>query len=150
MTTVLELEFGYECGTVAKDAFIVFGKRYNWDLSQSYRFGPKMLLYARSATPEGYSPWFVAHSNFIDDEDTNGRWLNRFEGDLLLEEWLPESGSYKTEMSSDNTRRIVFAKKRSGKYYFYGVYEPISIIRNEEGNYVKTYKRISKVYPISQ
>lgn len=147
---VPNLKFNDECGTSAGDAYKIYAKRYGWNLSDAYKFGPRMLLYARSATPEGYSPWFVAHSNFISLEDSNGRWLNRFEKDLLMEEWLPDSRRYLEEMYSDNTIRIVFVKKQSGKYYFMGAYEPISIVRNEEGNYIKTYKKISTTYPFSK
>ena len=145
--SVTKLAFNDECGTTAKDGYIRFAKRYGWDMSKASNFGPRMLLYARSATPEGYSPWFVAHSNFISLEDTNGRWLNRFEKDLLFEEWLPNSQHYLDEMRSDNTIRIVFVKKQSGKYYFMGAYKPISIEKNKEGNYVKTYQKISTTYP---
>ena len=147
---VRQLKFNDEYDTVAQKAYIICAKRYGWNISDAYKFGPRMLLYARSATPEGYSPWFVAHSNFISLEDSNGRWLNRFEKDLLFEEWLPESRRYRQEMHDDNTIRIVFVKKQSGKYYFMGAYEPIDIARNEEGNYVKTYKKISTVYPFKR
>ena len=144
---LLFLNYNDECDTSAKDAYTRYAKRYNWDLSKASNFAPRKLLYARAVTPEGYSPWFVAHSNFISADDSNGKWLNRFENDLLFEEWLPDSSHLKRELTADNTRRIVFAKKSSGKYYFMGVYEPINIKRNAEGNFVKTYKRVSLVYP---
>ena len=91
---LLFLNYNDECGTSAKDAYTRYAKRYNWDLSKASNFAPRKLLYACAVTPEGYSPWFVAHSNFISADDSNGKWLNRFENDLLFEEWLPDSSHF--------------------------------------------------------
>ena len=140
---------GYSVGDVAREAFLFLGKRYGWDISHADSYGRRRLLYAEGVTPEGYSPWFIAHSNFIDSQDTNGLWKNTFEGDLIKEEWFPESlrGGRRRRMIIDDTNRIVFAKKQSNNYYFMGVYCLDTIKKNSDGNYVRIYRRISDVYP---
>lgn len=111
-------------------------------------FEPRRLLYAKNATEERYSVWFLAHSNFISEEDTNGLWKNKFKKDMLLEEWFPEAvRKYEEELFCDQTKRVVFAKKASGKYYFMGIYEPVCLEEIEDDYYVKTYKRVSTQYP---
>ena len=147
-TTISSLNFNEDCGKSAQDAYNRFSKKFDWDTSVSSLFAPRRLLYAKAATPEGYSPWFVAHSNFISDDDTNGLWKNTFQKDMLYEEWLPESKKHQHELRQDQTTRLVFAKKASGTYYFMGVYK-VYDIKIERENPVKIYKRISTTYPIA-
>ncbi len=134
-------------GCSAHDAYGRLSRIYDWDASLAPHFERKRLLYAKTASPEGYSVWFVAHSNFISDEDTTGVWKNTFEKDSIIEEWLPPSKRYRKELLTDNTKRIVFVKKASGKYYFMGIYEPISTVKNGIDKYTRTYKRVSDTYP---
>ena len=111
-------------------------------------FEPRRSLYAKNATEEGYSVWFLAHSNFICEEDTNGLWKNEFKKDMLSEEWFSEAvRKYKEELLCDRSKRVVFAKKASGKYYFMGVYEPVELEKIENNYYVKIYKKVSNQYP---
>ena len=142
----LSFNDGNDLGSVAYDAYLTLAKRYNWSLSAASSFEPRRLLFAEDVTSEGYSVWFVAHSNFISEEDTNGLWKNTFKKDLLLEEWFPEALK-KHNPKVREPKRIVFAKKASGKYYFIGVYEVDRIEKNDDGNYVRFFQKISTKYP---
>ena len=134
--------------TSAQRIYLSMVEKYGWDISCKGKFAPLKLLYAKCATQEGHSVWFVAHSNLIDKDDNNGKWKNTFEGNLLLEEWLPEGiNQFGGEITLDNTKRVIFAKKKSGHYYFMGVYEPIKLEKLDNGNILKTYEKISSEYP---
>ena len=102
-----------DLGYSAYDAYITLARRYNWDLTSAGHFKPLHLLYAKAATPEGYSPWFVAHSNFISDEDTNGFWKNTFKKDFIYEEWIGDPLKKRTNLILDETERVVFAKNQA-------------------------------------
>lgn len=143
----LKFNDGNDLGCSAYDAYGRLSRIYDWDPSCAPLFERKRLLYAKSASPEGYSVWFVAHSNFISDEDTTGVWKNTFEKDTIIEEWLPPSKRYHKGLLTDSAKRIVFVKKASGKYYFMGIYEPVGIVKNGTDKYTKTYKRVSDTYP---
>ena len=41
-------------------------------------------------------------------------------------------------------------KKKSGKYYFMGVYVLDNFEKNDDGNRAKIYRRISTVYPVGE
>ena len=146
----LEFNVTPDLGQSAHDAYCMLAAKYDWNPLCASSFEPKHLLYAKAASPEGYSVWFVAHSNYISDDDTTDRWKNTFKNDTLIEEWLPSSKKFYKEMLTDSTKRIVFAKKASGKYYFMGIYEVVSIVKSGVATYTKTYKRISTTYPESK
>lgn len=119
--------------------------RFGWDISRRYLFGKQQVLYAEGATSEGYSPWFLAHSNLTGTK--GGNWSNIILQDTIEELWeTPQYGLY-----HDETTRVTFAKTKSYGYVFIGVYKPIGV--NEkilfDGSKVwtKTYKRIADTYP---
>ena len=147
--TALNFRTSNDFGYSAYDAYAFLAKKYGWQISVAGNFKPLHLLYAKGATPEGYSVWFVAHSNFISEDDTNGLWKNTIKKDLICEEWLGDSAQRRTNLILDETTRVVFAKKSSGKYYFMGVYELKEIKKNDAGNYERIYKKNSEVYPMS-
>ncbi len=137
-------------GTKARDIYVACCKRFGWDKSKGYLFGPKMLLYAEGASPEGYSPWFVAHSDWTEDEAK--KWRNIIYADRIEEIWKQPSDN----MTEDMTLRIVFAKRRDYildyKYVFLGIYKPeeeIKTKRLQDGEivWVKTFRLISDKYP---
>ena len=136
----------YFYGTNAQNIYISLCDRFGWDISQKGKFAIMQLLYAEKATKEGYSPWFVAHSNYT--ETDNGKWKNEFVGEYIREEWEhPDERLY-----TDKTTRVVFAKKninRRKEYVFHGVYkvERIEVPEKTKSSYVKVYKRISETYP---
>ena len=145
---VLIFNDGSDLDTVAHSAYRMLAHCYKWNLLLASNFEPRRLLYAKNATEEGYSVWILAHSNLISEEDPNGLWKNKFKKDMLLEQRFPEAViKYEEELYCDQTKRVVFAKKASGKYYFMGIYEPVDLEEIEDDYYVKTYKRVSTQNP---
>lgn len=121
-------------------------RQYGWDENESFKFGPRQLLYAKGATPEKYSPWFLCHSNWTDDRAK--KWENVISKDqnTIWEFW----SNHFTAKTSDLTARVVFAK-RDNEYYFLGIYAPDAELREtvRDGKTVwcKTYKCRSECYP---
>lgn len=119
--------------------------KFGWDNSRRYLFGRQRYLYAESATPEEYSPWFLAHSNWT--QTKGGEWSNKILSDTIEEVWLkPDNAMY-----DDQTIRVTFAKTKSYGYVFIGIYRPINleekILSDGSRVFIKTYQRISDVYP---
>lgn len=127
-------------GGNAQKKYIECCDLFGWDITEKNKFGNMQPLYARAATAEGYSPWFLAHSNLTNTK--GGSWQNRIEGDRIFEKWL--SVSY--DMWYDTTTRVVFVKKGSN-YIFLGVYTTVGVEQDEDGSYTKVYKLKSEVYP---
>lgn len=137
------LNLGHFCGTNSKKIYSECCRDFGWNKSQQNNFGRQgALLYAKAATPEGYSPWFLSHHELTQTQ--GGSWSNVIDGDFIYEKWE----DIKPGLFDDNTQRVVFVKLDS-KYYFYGVFCVDSTELNEEYKYIKKYKRISKSYPIS-
>ena len=119
--------------------------RFGWDRSQRYLFGKQQILYAEAATPEGFSPWFLANNNWT--KTKSGNWSNNILQDIIEEMWeKPMYGLY-----HDETIRVIFAKTKSYEYVFLGLYQPIGVeekmLSNGKKVWIKTYQRISDVYP---
>lgn len=119
--------------------------KFGWDNSRRYLFGRQQYLYAENATPEEYSPWFLAHSNWT--QTKGGEWSNKILRDTIEEVWLkPDNAMY-----DDQTIRVTFAKTKSYGYVFIGVYRPINlegkVLSDGSRVFIKTYQRISDVYP---
>ena len=136
------LTLGNICGTNSKTIYLDCCADFGWDKSQSNNFGKQgALLYAKSATSEGFSPWFVSHHELT--QTTGGSWNNIIDGDFIYEKWdEPKLGLFE-----DKTTRVVFIKLGSD-YRFYGVFCVDNIEKDEHYKYIKTYRRISKKYPI--
>ena len=130
-------------GTSAQRKYVECCERFGWDICQKNKFGNMQQLYAKGATPEGYSPWFLPHSNLT--KSKGGTWNNNVEGNYIFEEWE----EVQPKMMSDKTKRVVFVKM-GGRYVFYGVYEVQGVELQDNCRYVKTYRRISHVYPIQE
>ena len=134
--------------TAAKRIYLSMVEKYGWEISCQGKFDKQQLLYVKRATGEGYSVWFVAHSNLVNKKDTNGKWKNEFQGNCLIEKWLQEGKEQLgAALTQDNTIRVTFAKKSDGYYYFMGIYKPSKIENLDDGNTVKIYERISSEYP---
>ncbi len=134
------LFFGHYYGTNSKNIYLDCCEWFGWDKIQACNFGRQgALLYAKRATPEGYSPWFVTHHNLTGTK--GGEWRNTIVDDLILEEW----DNYDERMWDDKTTRVVFIKINGG-YYFYGLYRVDKIELKENFKYTKTYKRIKENY----
>ena len=158
-STKIRLLCGKECGTNSKKIYEKYAEMYGWDRRQSSQFGAQgQPLYAREATPEGYSVWCISYSNLNDKK--GGQWRNRFSDDKDTNDLIEELWEYRTHDRlhdfSETTTRIVFAKNRKGEYEFFGVYKCVSRSEKREKiewadayGYVKTYRRISKFYPFN-
>lgn len=120
--------------------------KFGWDNSQRGLFGKQRGLYAENATPQGYSVWFLAHSNWTQTNVEN--WRNKILQETIEEVWLdPQYNSY----LRDESIRVVFAKTKYYGYVFIGLYRSINveakILSDGSRVFIKTYQRISDVYP---
>lgn len=134
------LYIGESFGTNSKIAYLKCCEWFGWDKFEAKNFGMQgASLYAKSATPEGFSPWFI--SNHVFEKTKGGKWSNTIEGDFIHEEW-DESDE---RLWEDKTVRVVFLKLK-GNYHFLGLYQVDNIELKANGKYTKRYKRISKEY----
>lgn len=153
-----DLVWGRYCGTKSRRAYETWAEIFGWNQSHAGQFEWGGSLYAPRATPERYSVWFVAHSNFVGDRVE--MWENEISDDeeVIREYWK----DHLSLRGSDNAIRVVFARRLAGQdyatgieymagYYFLGIYKPDAeapkIMRKGETAWVKTYRRISCCYP---
>ena len=108
-------------GTRAQAIYDECCKRFGWDYSKRYLFGMLQILYAKEATPEKFSPWFLAHNNLTDTK--GGNWFNKIQGNTIEEMWLERDDRF----YSDKTLRVTFVKNKSKEYVFLGIYKPVKI-----------------------
>ncbi len=140
---------GRECGTNSRNVYEDHAARYGWDKWLANQFGRLGLpLYAPRATPEKFSVWMIAHSNWFGDK--GGQWRNTISPDEnTIEEIWDDPLSAR---ASDFTTRVTFARNLNRQYEFLGVYAPDREVKRiiEEGQLrgVITYRCISKRYPI--
>ena len=138
------MTYGY--GTVALNIYDDCCNKFGWDSSKRYLFDKQCVLYAEGATPAGYSPWFLVHSNLTDTKD--GNWFNRILSDGTVEEvWTEqEVGLY-----TDESQRVTFTKTRNYGYVFLGIHKPTEVKeeRLPDGKkcWVKIYQLVSEAYP---
>lgn len=116
---VEELHYFQDCGAKAKTIYEMCCKRYGFKQEYSGKFGLRQGLYAADATPEGYSVWFLAHSNWTGTE--NGKWKNTIKPleRIITEQW----NHLDSRFYYDNGIRIVFAKNKNMRYVFLGIYK---------------------------
>lgn len=104
-------------------------------------FGMLKKLYALNATKEGYSVWFLAHSNWT--ATSNGKWSNEIHhGIKYIDEFWDNNTIGK--LNEDAEIRVTFAKKKN-YYVFLGIYKCLYIDNQKR---VKRYKIISDKYPL--
>ena len=93
----------------------------------------------------------LAHSSLNESFNRNRRWYNIFVyPDIIREIWFNPSDISMSQ--EDYSYRVCFAKNKEGSYVFQGIYEPQKIEWEEvmgKTELVRTFKRISKVYPIN-
>lgn len=121
-------------------------KRFGWDANKRGLFAPQKPLYAKGATPERYSPLFLAHSNWTESKGSN--WTNTISAHTIEEKWdIVNSDFYR-----DTCTRVVFAKSKhcNWEYVFIGVYKPVGYreerLQNGKKRWIKIFERISDVY----
>ena len=118
---------------------------FGFDKSKNTSFKRHSIMYARNATPEGYSVWFPVHNNLWEDFNDEHKWYNYIFDDVIEEVWLFDGGSLLNDMSE----RVTFVRNKEG-YCFYGIYRPVGVdIKEVHGclRQVKRYERISTRYP---
>lgn len=141
---VRNLNKGY--GTRAQEIYDNCCKQFGWDYTKRGLFAPQKPLYAAGATREGYSPLFLAHSNWTESKGSN--WTNTITANTIEEKW-DEIGY---DFYHDNHTRVVFAKSKncSWNYVFIGVYKPVDYreekLPNGKTRWIKIFERISDVY----
>lgn len=141
---VRNLNKGY--GTRAQDIYDDCCKKFGWDYTKRGLFAPQKPLYAAGATPEGYSPLFLAHSNWTESKGSN--WTNTITGTTIEEKW--DEVGY--DFYHDEYTRVVFAKSKycNWNYVFIGVYKPVAHREEKLPNgitrWVKVFERVSDEY----
>ena len=144
-TTVIkdDLISGQVYGTSAKDIYDAGCEAFAWNQFESKNFGWQTPNYSEIATKEGYSVWFLAHSNWT---ETDTACVKNKIFDNYMEQWWTESD----HPVSTVRKRLIFAKK-DNKYLFLGVYEFMGKQERKfvDGKifYVKRFDLISKEYP---
>ncbi len=141
---VRNLNKGY--GTRAQNIYDYCCKQFAWDHTKRGLFAPQKPLYAKGATPEGYSPLFLAHSNWTESKGSN--WTNTITETTIEEKW----DTLGDDFYHDNLTRVVFAKSKScdWNYVFIGVYKPVGYreekLLDGKIRWIKIFERISDVY----
>lgn len=139
-----DLHKGY--GTRAQDIYDDCCKKFGWDYTKRGLFAPQKPLYAAGATREGYSPLFLAHSNWTESKGSN--WTNTITANTIEEKW--DEIDY--DFYHDKHTRVVFAKSKncSWNYVFIGVYKPVGHreenLPNGTTRWIKIFERISDTY----
>ena len=137
------LKKGASYGTNAKKIFEACADALGWDSLEKKCFGWQTPNYSEVATPEGYSVWFLAYSNW--QKGGSGRPENII-SETYMEQWWPDTAYPRATAR----RRVIFAK-RGGAYYFLGIFEFVGSVREEirDGRrfWVERFNRVSTNYP---
>ena len=138
----VQLTKGQVCGTVARDIYEQGCKKFGWSYSEIGKFTMLKKLYSEIATPEGYSVWFLPHSNKTGTDNKSVE--NRIYANKV-EQWWFEKNHY----PAPKRNRLMFYKE-DNMYYFGGVYlfdeERIEEI-NGKIYYVEKFDIVSEEYP---
>lgn len=134
-----ELIKGRSYGTNAQNIYIEGCNSFSWDISKIEKFGMRRPLYAKDSAEEGISVWFLAHSNWMENDHINHKNFI-YPGEETIKEYYFNN---KRPDIMDQTNRLVFAKKKKdGRYYFIGIFKII-----EQTNQSRVYKRTHETYP---
>lgn len=144
-TTVISgnLIKGQVYGTAAKDIFEAGCNAFAWNQYESKCFGWQTPNYSEIATKEGYSVWFLAHSNWTDTDTTGVK--NKI-SETYMEQWWMESD----HPTATNRKRLIFAKK-DNHYIFLGLFKFIGKermeIQDEKVYYIERFDLVAEKYP---
>ena len=134
---------GKSCGTNARKTYYSLAQKFGWDQREGRNFGWHTLNYANIATREGYSVWFLAHSNWT---GTHTYGVKNKISETYMEQWWMNS----SHPVATTRKRLIFAKKDNW-YIFLGVFEFVGFERREykDGKtyYVERFDMVSKSYP---
>lgn len=135
-------------GTRAQAIYDECCGKFGWDYTKRGLFAPQKPLYAAGATPEGYSPLFLAHSNWT--ETKAGNMTNVITNTTIEEKW----DTLEYDFYHDKYTCVVFAKSKKcqNNYVFIGVYKPVAHreekLPNGQTVWVKVFERISDEYGV--
>ena len=144
-TTVIggALVKGQAYGTAAKDIYEAGCNAFAWNSHESKCFGWQTPNYSEIATKEGYSVWFLAHSNWTDSDTAEVK--NRI-FETYMEQWWAELN----HPCSTSRKRLIFAKK-DNRYVFLGLFKFVGKERTEMHNnkiyHIERFDLISENYP---
>lgn len=146
------MKIGFSAGTRAIDNYDECCELFHFKSVLRGNFAPQKMLYARNATPEGYSVWMLAHTSLNEKFNDNTRWFNFVEPNGTIREvWFDSSDANMSQ--KDFTYRVCFIKQKSGLYEFQGIYKPEKQTWEEihgKLELVRTYIRVSDVYPVEK
>lgn len=150
MQSQKNLALGFSAGSRAIENYDACCKLFGFKSAMRGNFAPQKRLYAKNATIEGFNVWMIAHSNFSEPFNNNGKWYNIIEGELIKEVWFVANELL--EAPNERAFRVSFVKKY-GKYIFQGVYAQQKIewetMPNGKRELVRIFRRISETYPIT-
>lgn len=143
-------DFNAPVGTSALEIFDE-GCKYWFKKEKKGYFGPQQILYATNATCEGYSVWFLTHGSLTEPfGKCKGNWWNVPYANGYIEEYWKNPTVSDGGMWKDHTTRVTYIKTKNG-YVFAGIYIPYDEIKTKviDGTtvWVKTYRKVSDVYP---
>ncbi len=144
-TTVIsgDLIKGQVYGTAAKDIYDAGCDAFAWNSYESKYFGWQTPNYSENATKEGYSVWFLAHSNWT---ESNASDVKNKIFETYMEQWWTESDHPR----STSRKRLIFAKK-DNRYIFLGVFQFVGKQRTEMRDnkiyYIERFDLVSENYP---
>lgn len=146
------MKIGFSAGRKAIENYDKCCELFHFKSVLRGSFAPQKMLYARNATPEGYSVWMLAHTSLNEKFNDNNRWFNYVEPNGTIREvWFDPSDANMSQ--KDFTYRVCFIKQKSGLYEFQGIYKPEKQAWEEihgKLELVRTYIRVSDVYPVEK
>ena len=146
-TTVINenLIRGHSYGTAAKDIFEACCDTFSWNKYESKNFGWQTPNYSDIATKEGYSVWFLAHSNWTDSNIENVK-------NKIFETYMEQWWTDRDHPRATTRKRLIFAKK-DNHYEFLGLFKYVGNEYKHEMNgktyYIERFDIVSEEYPES-
>lgn len=133
-------------GTNGQEIYLKCCESFFWNFSEKGKFGGQKIMFSENAA-DGYSVWFLPHSNFTGDRAESGKWENYVSPPYIWEKY-----DNKEIPMTFGDKRITFVRMYNEasckyEYVFMGIYQSYEIIKSEEDNLVLKYKRISEEYP---
>lgn len=130
-------------GTNAKKIFLACCDELGWNDIEQKHFGWQTPNYSEIATPEGYSVWFLAHSDWTGTDITEIK--NKVSYSTIEQWWTDEF-----HLKATQRKRVVFAKK-DNYYQFLGIFKIADFERTEtqygKTYYIETFNLTSENYP---
>ena len=135
---------GHYYGTSATGIFSAGCEAFAWDISESKQFGWNTPNYSDIATKEGYSVWFLAHSNWTATDNSKVR-------NVISETYIEQLWDVPNHPAATTRKRLVFAKK-DNLYMFLGIYELVGNdevrVRGEKTFYVERFNLVAEEYGV--